>query len=139
MPGQGAAVIALYDASLPEVYGYLLRRCGNRTSAEELTAETFLAAVTSVRDVTPVGGMWQGDRAGAQGGVSDAVRPVPAGCRDNHFMSAHASARLREQCCQDHTYWAMPSRITTTKTAPVTAKAIMNGRRSQMDRTSGCR
>ncbi len=52
VPDQGAALIALYDTSLSEIYGYLLRRCGDRTSAEELTAETFLAAVASVRSRT---------------------------------------------------------------------------------------
>ena len=39
----------LYDRALPQVYGYLLSRCGQRAVAEDLTAETFLAAV----DVPP--------------------------------------------------------------------------------------
>jgi RNA polymerase sigma-70 factor (ECF subfamily) len=43
-PDRGPELLALYDASLPAVYGYLLRRCGDRTLAEDLTAETFLAA-----------------------------------------------------------------------------------------------
>ena len=39
-------LLALYDRALPEVYGYLLARCGAaRALAEDLTAETFLAAV----------------------------------------------------------------------------------------------
>jgi RNA polymerase sigma-70 factor (ECF subfamily) len=42
-------LLALYDAALPDVYGYLLSRCGDATLAEDLTAETFLAAVTTVR------------------------------------------------------------------------------------------
>ena len=37
-----------YDEALPEVYGYLLHRCRNRVTAEDLTAETFMAAVTSI-------------------------------------------------------------------------------------------
>ena len=41
----------LYDRALPQVYGYLLSRCGQRTVAEDLTAETFLAAVDVVRGV----------------------------------------------------------------------------------------
>src|SRR5437763_4938242 len=41
----------LYDRALPQVYGYLLSRCGQRTVAEDLTAETFLAAVDAVRGV----------------------------------------------------------------------------------------
>ncbi|MBO0840298.1 MAG: sigma-70 family RNA polymerase sigma factor [Sciscionella sp.] len=42
-------LLALYDSALPQVYGYLLARCGNRAVAEDLTAETFLAAVDSAR------------------------------------------------------------------------------------------
>jgi RNA polymerase sigma-70 factor, ECF subfamily len=42
-------VIALYDAALSSVYGYLVRRCGSPTVAEDLTAETFLAAVDAAR------------------------------------------------------------------------------------------
>jgi RNA polymerase sigma-70 factor, ECF subfamily len=39
-----------YDDALPRVYGYLLRRCGGSVSvAEDLTQETFLAAVTELR------------------------------------------------------------------------------------------
>lgn len=44
-----AALLGDYAATLPQVYGYLLRRCGNRTTAEELTSETYLAAATAVR------------------------------------------------------------------------------------------
>jgi RNA polymerase sigma-70 factor, ECF subfamily len=42
----------LYDRALPQVYGYLLSRCGQRAVAEDLTAETFLAAVDAVRGVS---------------------------------------------------------------------------------------
>lgn len=45
----GAALLVLYDSALPEVYGYLLTRCGRRALAEDLTAEVFLAAVDAVR------------------------------------------------------------------------------------------
>ncbi|GII83641.1 hypothetical protein Ssi03_16310 [Sphaerisporangium siamense] len=41
-PDPGAALLALYDAALPQVYGYLLSRCGQRALAEDLTAETLL-------------------------------------------------------------------------------------------------
>jgi RNA polymerase sigma-70 factor (ECF subfamily) len=47
--GAGARLLALYDHALPQVYGYLLARCGQRAVAEDLTAETFLAAVDAVR------------------------------------------------------------------------------------------
>jgi RNA polymerase sigma-70 factor (ECF subfamily) len=40
-----AGLLELYDEALPQVYGYLLSRCGQRALAEDLTAETFLAAV----------------------------------------------------------------------------------------------
>jgi RNA polymerase sigma-70 factor (ECF subfamily) len=46
-------LLGLYDAALPQVYGYLLARCGRAALAEDLTAETFLAAVTACRRVPP--------------------------------------------------------------------------------------
>jgi RNA polymerase sigma-70 factor, ECF subfamily len=49
-PDPGPALLELYDQALPEVYGYLLSRCGQRSLAEDLTAETFLAAVEAVRE-----------------------------------------------------------------------------------------
>lgn len=49
-PGQGGALLDLYDEALPQVYGYLLHRCGHRTLAEDLAAETFLAAVQALAD-----------------------------------------------------------------------------------------
>ncbi len=56
----GEELLALYDRALPDVYGYLLSRCGQATLAEELTAETFLAAVDAVRrdDPPPVTVAW---------------------------------------------------------------------------------
>jgi RNA polymerase sigma-70 factor (ECF subfamily) len=55
-----AALLRLYDPALPQVYGYLLRRCGRRETAEDLTAETFLAAAAAVqrRDPPPVDVGW---------------------------------------------------------------------------------
>ncbi|MEC3982180.1 RNA polymerase sigma factor [Amycolatopsis sp. H20-H5] len=54
------ALLALYESALPEVYGYLLSRCGNRTLAEELTSETFLGAVRECHKevATPVSTAW---------------------------------------------------------------------------------
>jgi RNA polymerase sigma-70 factor (ECF subfamily) len=46
-------LLSLYDKALPEVYGYLLARCGTPAVAEDLTAETFLAAVDAVRRDRP--------------------------------------------------------------------------------------
>lgn len=45
----GRRLLELYDAALPQVYGYLLRRCGAKDVAEDLTSETFLAAADAVR------------------------------------------------------------------------------------------
>jgi RNA polymerase sigma-70 factor (ECF subfamily) len=42
-------VVAIYPSALPRVYGYLLPRCGSAALAEDLTAETFLAAVAASR------------------------------------------------------------------------------------------
>ena len=42
--------LRLYDDALPHVYGYLVRRCTNPATAEDLTAETFMAAATVVRN-----------------------------------------------------------------------------------------
>ena len=48
-PGdQRRTLVALYDTALPDVYGYLASRCGSATIAEDLTAETFLAAANAV-------------------------------------------------------------------------------------------
>ena len=52
-PTDGAhELLALYDSALPSVYGYLARRCGSAQLAEDLTSETFLAAVDAVRRAT---------------------------------------------------------------------------------------
>ena len=47
------ALLALYDEALPSVYGYFARRCGDRGTAEDLTSETFLAAMDAARKETP--------------------------------------------------------------------------------------
>jgi RNA polymerase sigma-70 factor, ECF subfamily len=48
-PDPAFGLLELYDEALPHVYGYLLARCRQRTLAEDLTAETFLAAVSAAR------------------------------------------------------------------------------------------
>lgn len=52
-PTRGTALLELYDIALPQVYGYLLARCGSRNVAEDLTAETFLAAVSAEQKPDP--------------------------------------------------------------------------------------
>jgi RNA polymerase sigma-70 factor, ECF subfamily len=41
------ALTALYHRALPVIYGYLLPRCGSAGLAEDLTADTFMAAVAA--------------------------------------------------------------------------------------------
>ena len=45
--------MALYRRALPQVYGYLLPRCGSAALAEDLTAETFMAAVAAAKRDRP--------------------------------------------------------------------------------------
>lgn len=52
VPEAGHELLAVYDQALPEVYGYLLDRCGDVTTAEDLTSETFLAAARSTRPIS---------------------------------------------------------------------------------------
>jgi RNA polymerase sigma-70 factor (ECF subfamily) len=45
-----AAFPAFYERTLPRIYGYFLRRCGGvATVAEDLTQETYLAAVRELK------------------------------------------------------------------------------------------
>ena len=48
-PDPALGLLKLYDDALPHVYGYLLARCSDTGLAEDLTAESFLAAVLEVR------------------------------------------------------------------------------------------
>lgn len=41
--------LSFYDEALPHVYGYLWARCRAQALAEDLTAETFLAAAAAAR------------------------------------------------------------------------------------------
>src|SRR5258707_15875251 len=58
--GGETPLAALYNRALPQVYGYLLPRCGSAVLAEDLTAETFMAAVAAAkRDCPPeLTGAW---------------------------------------------------------------------------------
>jgi RNA polymerase sigma-70 factor (ECF subfamily) len=51
-PPASDPVLAIYRVALPQVYGYLLPRCGSAALAEDLTSETFLAAVNASRQGT---------------------------------------------------------------------------------------
>jgi RNA polymerase sigma-70 factor, ECF subfamily len=43
-------VADIYHRTLPRVYGYLLPRCASTVVAEDLTAETFMAAVAALAE-----------------------------------------------------------------------------------------
>ena len=58
--GAPRTLLALYDEALPVVFGYFARRCGDRGTAEDLTSDTFLAAMDAARkaDPPPIGVPW---------------------------------------------------------------------------------
>jgi RNA polymerase sigma-70 factor (ECF subfamily) len=43
-------LLMLYDRALPQVYGYLMSRCGDQAVAEDVTSETFLAVAAAQAD-----------------------------------------------------------------------------------------
>src|SRR3954452_139608 len=47
--GAAGHLLELYDDALPEVYGYLLHRCGDVPTAQDLTSETFVAAARTIQ------------------------------------------------------------------------------------------
>lgn len=53
-----SALLELYDEALPTVYGYLARRCDSAATAEDLTADTFLAAANAVERGAEVSVAW---------------------------------------------------------------------------------
>jgi RNA polymerase sigma-70 factor (ECF subfamily) len=59
-PAASDPVLAIYGVALPQVYGYLLARCGSAALAEDLASETFLVAVNASRQgkLTEVSTAW---------------------------------------------------------------------------------
>jgi RNA polymerase sigma-70 factor (ECF subfamily) len=49
VPARSADFLDRYDEAVPHVYGYLVRRVGDRSVAEDLTSETFMAGVAAWR------------------------------------------------------------------------------------------
>lgn len=41
-------LLSIYDRALPQVFGYVGRRCGTTALAEDLTSEVFMAAATAL-------------------------------------------------------------------------------------------
>jgi RNA polymerase sigma-70 factor, ECF subfamily len=46
-------LVAMYHQALPQVYGYVLPRCGSVAVAEDVTAEAFMAAVVALERPAP--------------------------------------------------------------------------------------
>ena len=44
-----AGLLAIYDRALPQVFGYVVRRCGINALAEDITADVFMAAATALK------------------------------------------------------------------------------------------
>lgn len=79
---------AFYAAALPQIYGYFFHRCGGRASvAEDLTQETFLAAVVELRRGREVGDPMRWLQGVARHKLVDHYR---RGARDERFIG-HAS------------------------------------------------
>jgi RNA polymerase sigma-70 factor (ECF subfamily) len=57
-PATATAVVTLYERALGDVYGYLVRRCASAAIAEDLTAETFLAAARAADGGTELSVPW---------------------------------------------------------------------------------
>ena len=51
-PSGAAGLLAIYDRALPQVFGYIVRRCGTTALAEDLTSDVFMAAATALRHGT---------------------------------------------------------------------------------------
>lgn len=51
-------VMELYERAVGDVYGYLVRRCPSPAVAEDLTAETFLAAARAAHQGTELSVPW---------------------------------------------------------------------------------
>ena len=47
-PSMTSRFLSFFESALPEVYGYLLHRCHDKTVAEDVTSETLLAAVQGI-------------------------------------------------------------------------------------------
>ena len=56
-PGGGEPLVMIYPVALPQVYGYLLPSCGSVAVAEDLTAETLIAAVRNALVEDPSGNL----------------------------------------------------------------------------------
>ena len=49
VPAGAVGFLDLYDEAVPQVFGYLMKRVGDRSVAEDLTSETFMAGVAALQ------------------------------------------------------------------------------------------
>lgn len=106
-------LLVLYDEALPVVYGYFVRRCGDRGTAEDLTSETFLAAMDAARrpDPPPISVPWLlgvarhklADHYRRRHRVAEPVADLPEDAADNwdaeldRMVAESVLAKLPEQ------------------------------------------
>jgi len=113
----GIALLSLYDRALPEVYGYLLSRCGGQAPvAQDLTAETFLAAVKAVQSGAPPDPMTTGWLVGvARHKLADHWRRQG---REERKLAAVADEGAAEDDPWDVRIDALRARATLAELAP---------------------
>jgi RNA polymerase sigma-70 factor, ECF subfamily len=87
-------VAAIYRRALPHVYGYLLSRCGSVSLAEDLTADTFMAAVAATRH--PDAGDAARDAADDAGGAPEVTVAWLVGVA-RHKLADHWRRSVREE------------------------------------------
>jgi RNA polymerase sigma-70 factor, ECF subfamily len=59
--GNGQAFSQLYEHYFPQIYAFIMRRCGHQQLTEDLTSQVFLKAFKNLRDYQPRGytfGAW---------------------------------------------------------------------------------
>jgi RNA polymerase sigma-70 factor, ECF subfamily len=77
--GDSEAFAALYDRYVDQVYGFVIRKVGNRPLAEDLTSDVFLRALRSISRFS-----WQGVDIGAW------LMTIARNRITDHFKSARA-------------------------------------------------
>lgn len=87
-------VAAVYDAYADKIYGFLLKRCGSKESAEDLTSKTFVKFLEQVRTIE-----WRGVSLGAW------LYRVATNLLTDHWRSAS----VRMDVSIDADEWDLPS------------------------------
>lgn len=87
-------VAAVYDAYADKVYGFLLKRCGDKELAEDLTSKTFVKFLEQVASIE-----WRGVSLGAW------LYRVATNALTDHWRSAS----VRMDVAVDTDAWDLPS------------------------------